>query len=103
MDLYKYLRNTNGEAINLPFINLQTNDSDRYEKYSRTKTESRLDVLSYKYYGDSKYRFLILLGNPNYMEEHEIEEGAIIRIPFPKDIYLDFIESQVRQYGQLNL
>ena len=78
---YKILENDNGTTDAMPFVNLPTNASDKYEYWN---TEfSRLDKLSLKYYGNPFYDFLILYGNRIYLNEFDIPDGALIRIPFP--------------------
>lgn len=78
---YLILKNTDGTTEQMPFVNLPTNPSDKYESWN---TEfSRLDKLSQKYYGNPFYDFLILYANPDYVSEFDIPDGALIRIPFP--------------------
>jgi len=78
---YDILKNTNGTTDAMPFVNLPTNPSDKFEYWS---TEfSRLDKLSQKYYGNPFYDFLILYANKIYLTEFDIPDGALIRIGFP--------------------
>lgn len=78
---YEILKNTNGTTDQMPFINLPTNPSDKFEYWN---TEySRLDKISQKYYGNPFYDFLILYANKIYLNEFDIPDGALIRIPFP--------------------
>lgn len=78
---YANLQNSNGVTDMMPFVNLPTNPSDKYEFWN---TEfSRLDKLSQKYYGNPFYDFLILYANGEYVSEFEISDGALIRIAFP--------------------
>jgi len=65
----------------MPFVNLPQNPSDKYEYWN--VNFSRLDKLSQKYYGNPFYDFLILYGNNIYLNEFDIPDGALIRIPFP--------------------
>jgi hypothetical protein len=41
----------------------------------------RLDLLASRYYNDPRYWWFILDANPNYMEEHEIQNGDTLLIP----------------------
>jgi hypothetical protein len=78
---YEILKNTNGTTDQMPFVNLPTNPSDKFEYWN---TEySRLDKISQKYYGNPFYDFLILYANKIYLNEFDIPDGALIRIPFP--------------------
>ena len=40
-----------------------------------------LDGISYKYYGNSAFRWAILDANPNYRTEFDIQYGDLISIP----------------------
>jgi hypothetical protein len=78
---YEILKNTDGTTDQMPFVNLPTNPSDKFEYWN---TEfSRLDKISQKYYGNPFYDFLILYANKIYLNEFDIPDGALIRIPFP--------------------
>ena len=78
---YSILANDDGTTDMMPMVNLPINPSDKYEYWN---TEfSRLDKLSQKYYGNPFYDFLILLCNPNYVSEFDIEDGSLLRIGFP--------------------
>ena len=77
---YAILTNSDGTIDPMPFVSLPINSSDKYETWN---TEySRLDKLSQKYYGNPFYDFLILYAN-GYMSEFDIQDGQLIRIPFP--------------------
>ena len=78
---YELLKNTNGTTDAMPFIYLPQNPSDKFEYWNTTF--SRLDKISQKYYGNPFYDFLILYGNNIYLNEFDIPDGALIRIPFP--------------------
>lgn len=53
---------------------------------------NRMDKLSYTYYGDPRYGWIIMLANPKYSMEFDIEEDSVIRIPFPfKDVLNEII------------
>ena len=80
-DRYMPLKNNDGTIDMMPFINLPINLSDKYEYWNTSY--SRLDKISQKYYGNPFYDFLILYGNNIYLNEFDIPDGALIRIPFP--------------------
>ena len=48
----------------------------------------RLYKLSFQYYGDSKYRWLIAMFN-NIASEADIKFGDVIKIPTPLDLVLN--------------
>ena len=79
-DRYAILMNSDGTTDSMPFVVLPVNASDKYENWN--SDFSRLDKLSQKYYDNPFYDFLILYAN-GYMNEFDIEDGALIRIPFP--------------------
>ena len=80
-DRYSILRKGDGRVEQPPFIKLPKNLSDKYITWN--DGDSRLDRLSYKYYGNPFYDFLILYANSKYLCEFDIPDGALIRIPFP--------------------
>ena len=80
-DRYELYR-VDGNTINqLPFIQLPINPSDKYEEWN--VNFSRMDKLSQKYYGNPFYDFLILYANPLFVNEFDIPDNTLIRIPFP--------------------
>lgn len=80
-DRYSILKNGDGTTDSMPFVKLPTNPSDKFEYWN---TEfSRMDKLAQKYYGNPFYDFLILYANPEYVNEFDIPDGTLIRIPFP--------------------
>ena len=78
---YAILKKGDGTTKAMPFVKIPINSSDKYE-YWRLGF-SRLDKLSQKYYGNPFYDFLILYANPEYVNEFDIPDGVLIRIPFP--------------------
>jgi len=78
---YEILKNSNGTTDAMPFINLPNNPSDKFEYWNTNF--SRMDKISQKYYGTPFYDFLILYANRIYLNEFDIPDGALIRVPFP--------------------
>jgi len=78
---YAILKNMNGTTDAMPFVRLPINTSDKFEYWNTNF--SRFDKLAMKYYGNPFYDFLILYANPEYVNEFDIPDGALIRIPFP--------------------
>jgi len=54
-------------------------DTDLYVTYN---SSDRLDLISYRVYSDPKYWWVILSAN-GYKLEFDIEDGEILRIPYP--------------------
>lgn len=78
---YTILKNNDGTTSMMPFVSIPVNPSDKFENWNTNY--NRMDKFSQKYYGNPFYDFLILYANPEYLNEFEIPDGAIIRIPFP--------------------
>lgn len=101
-DRYKKFRN-NGSVKTVPGIKLFPKTTDKQLVYRKGKT--RLDILSQEYYNSPFYGFLILLANPQFGGlEFNINDGEIIRIPFPLQSTLEQynfeVEKHIRLYGE---
>lgn len=60
-------------------------------------------MLSYKYYGDANYGWLILQANPSLGSmEFNIPDNASIRIPYPLNDALKRYEASVANYNAEN-
>lgn len=82
-DRYTQVRSSMKTGL-LPYGEVPKQSGDIYETYK--KGETRLDLLSYQYYNDANYGWLILQANPQYgASEFKIPDQAEIRIPFPLD------------------
>ena len=98
-DRYSKFR-VNGTFKKIPFIKIPVKNTDYYEIYEIGKT--RLDLLSYKYYGNPNYDWLIMQANPNYGSmEFSIPDKSQIRIPYPLNITIDNFNSQIDKYVEL--
>lgn len=83
-----------GNIKRLPLAQLEKRDSDYFEVYRRNR--SSLDNISYKYYDDPNYVWLIMLANQDYGSlEYNIPDGAILRIPFPLETALMDYDAKV--------
>ncbi len=99
-DRYNKFR-INGDTIFPPFIPIKIKDTDYYEIYEKGKT--RLDILSYQYYKDADYAWLILQANPQYGSvEFLIPDKAQIRIPYPLNVTLSQYETDIENYKTFN-
>jgi hypothetical protein len=98
-DRYRKFRR-NGVIEVVPGIRLSDKISDLFEVYKLN--ESRLDIISYNYYGDPNYDWLIMMANPEYGSlEYLIPDGATLRIPYPLDDTLREYETKVEKYKRL--
>ena len=98
-DRYSNFR-VNGECRVVPFIEITPKASDFFETYKKNVT--RLDILSYEYYGDANYAWLIMQANPEYGSmEYEIPDAVTLRIPYPLNETLTKYNEAVAQYYEL--
>lgn len=92
-DRYKSFR-SDAEIQKMPFLKIEENSSDLYVIFDKSKM--RLDTLSYKYYSDANYGWLLLLANPHVGSmEFEIPDKVNFRIPYPLQTALLRYESAV--------
>lgn len=96
-DRYKYFRRDGFVDATVPFINVPALDTDLYVAWN--SFTMRMDTLSYKYYGDANYAWLILSANPSVGGyEYKIMDGTRIRIPYPLDSAISRYESGIKAY-----
>lgn len=99
-DRYSSFRN-NGNIEIVPFIEIDRADTDIMITYDR-KT-MRMDTLSYKYYGDANYGWLIMQANPQYGSmEFSIPDGVSLRIPYPLSTAKSRYEKGIQAYKTEN-
>ena len=90
----------NGTYKKIPSIKIPESNSDFYVYYNVGKT--RLDLLSYQYYNDPNYGWLILQANPHAGSlEFNIEDGTKLRIPYPLETAIQLYESEIKNYTKL--
>ena len=89
-----------GSYTKIPSIEVPTSSSDFYVYYEVGKT--RLDLLSYQYYGDANYGWLILQANPDAGSlEFRIKDGTKLRIPYPLENAIQGYENNIKKYDNL--
>lgn len=89
-----------GTYKKIPSIKIPESNSDFYVYYNVGKT--RLDLLSYQYYNDPNYGWLILQANPHAGSlEFNIEDGTKLRIPYPLETAIQLYESEIKNYAKL--
>ena len=98
-DRYAQFRQDGNISI-VPFGVVPRKDTDYYEVYRRGQT--RLDILSYEYYNDSNYGWLIMQANPQYGSiEFDIPDMSTIRIPYPLSQSLQDYRASIEEYNKL--
>lgn len=98
-DRYSKFR-TDGKISVPPSIKIAPKSTDFFETY--VKGVTRLDLVSYDYYRDPSYDWLILMANPDLGNmEFEIPDGALLRIPYPLSTTLDNYNSEIERYFNL--
>lgn len=92
MGRYKNIFNVKSASDIIPFTgNIPRMDSDLYITY---KSSDRLDLISNRVYGDPQYWWLILSAN-GYQIEFDIENGEVLRIPFPLENAINSIRKNI--------
>jgi hypothetical protein len=95
-DRYSKFRIDNSIEM-VPFIDIRKKDTDIFTEY--VKGQSRLDNISFEYYGDPNYGWLILQANAEYGSmEYNIPDRSILRIPFPLDLTLAEYKQDIDTY-----
>lgn len=93
-DRYKSFR-VDGQILKVPFIKISEESSDLYIMFD--KSRMRLDSLSYKYYGDANYGWLLMMANPHLGSmEFEIPDKVLFRIPYPLTTALVRYEKEIK-------
>ena len=84
----------------IPCIRIPVGSNDKTVIYKTGET--RLDILSQRYYNNPYHGWLILLANPQYGGlEFEIKDRDIIRIPYPFEDAIDRYINSVNIYKEL--
>lgn len=91
----------NGTMKLVPFIEIPVKNTDIYTVYEQGR--SRLDLISYQYYGDPNYGWLILQANPEVSSyEFNILDKTVLRVPYPLGSTLTQYNSDIDEYDRLN-
>lgn len=95
-DRYQSFRSEGNIEI-VPFIEIERYDTDIDIVFN--KSSMRMDNLSYKYYGDPNYGWLIMQANPQYGSiEFMIPNGVSLRIPYPLNTAKTRYEQGIEKY-----
>jgi hypothetical protein len=76
----------------LPYFKIDESDEDIYIEWN---VGNRLDILAYKYFQNAALWKFILLANPQYLCEGDINIGDILRIPITKENMFSIINRRV--------
>lgn len=96
-DRYAKFRN-DGKVRIVPQLKIEKESGDIYLLYDKNKM--RLDSLSYKYYGDANYGWLILQSNLELPSmEYLIPDGSPVRIPYPLSSAIARYEQSIENYA----
>lgn len=98
-DRYTRFRN-NGKMSLVPSVKIPTKSTDYFEIYKLGETS--LYDLSYKYYDDPNYDWLIMMANPEFSSmEYEIPDQSELRIPYPLTQTLEHYNAMLDKYNLL--
>jgi hypothetical protein len=86
---YAHVKNTLDQY---PHVEITERETDLYMEYG---TENKLELIAYQVYGDPGLWWIIMLANPEYTMEYEIEPGETLRIPLPLNSVITEIKNQV--------
>lgn len=87
----------NGKQLVVPFIELTSKNTDK--EYIFRNGISRLDKISFEYYGSPLFGWLILQGNPEFGGlEANIPDNSKITIPFPLISSIQDYSNKLNEY-----
>lgn len=75
-----------------PGVTIKDRETDLYIQYN---IEDKLETVAYRVYSDPKLWWIIMLANPEYTMEYEIEPGETLRVPLPLNSVITEIRSQI--------
>lgn len=94
-DRYRDFR-IDGQIMKVPYTKISHSDTDLFVTFD--KSRMRMDTLSYKYYGDANYGWLLMMANPQFGSmEFDIPDKVLFRIPYPLTTALVRYEEEVQK------
>jgi hypothetical protein len=91
---------SDGRCEYVPFIPIIKQSTDYYIIFD--KNSMRMDKLSYQYYKNPNYGWLIMQANPELGSlEFLIENGSVLRIPYPLENALKKYEDDILKYKNI--
>jgi hypothetical protein len=98
-DRYKDFK-VDGTVKPIPGIKIPSRPTDKTVVYKIGNT--RLDILSQRYYNNPYHGWLIMLANPQYGGlEFDIKDRDVIRVPYPFESALERYLTNVQIYKEL--
>lgn len=91
MALNRYRNTTDPDAV-YPDVSISERETDLFIEYG---ADDKLETVAYRVYGEPEYWWIIMLANPDYTMEYEIEPGELIRVPFPLNSVVTEIKDQL--------
>ncbi len=99
MDRYKFYRDENRVVRWQPYFSIPVKPTDRYITYK--PSVSRLDNISYKYYKNPNYGYIIMMANVDkFSNETDLVVDTEIRIPYPIEDILTYLNNKNNNYTQ---
>lgn len=97
-DRYSAFR-SDGINTMIPFGEIPEKNTDIKIIYEKGKM--RLDQISYQYYNNSDYAWLIMQANPQYGSlEFNIPDGVELRIPYPLETTISDYQNSIDTYNK---
>lgn len=91
---------SNGKCEYVPFISIIKQSTDYYVEYDANTM--RMDTLSYQYYNNPNYGWVILQANSEYGSlEYTIPNGVLLRIPYPIENVLQSYNEDIKKYKEI--
>jgi hypothetical protein len=91
---------SNGKCEYVPFIPIIKQSTDYHIIFDSSKM--RMDTLSYQYYNNPNYGWIIMQANPEYGSlEYTIPSGSILRIPYPIENVLNSYNDSIKKYRRI--
>jgi hypothetical protein len=89
----------NGKMNTVPFVSIRKKGSDKYVIFDNRT--NRLDKISYEYYKNPDYAWLIMQANPEFGSiENFIPSGSVLRIPYPLDETLNLYLTDITRHKE---
>lgn len=76
-----------------PQVLIDERETDLYVEYN---VETKLETIAFEAYGNPKYWWIVLMANPEFDMEYEIEPGDVIRVPFPLNPVVTEIKAKIK-------
>ena len=92
MTLFNRYTNVTDPKQVFPRVRIRDRETDLFIEYS---SEDKLELIAHRVYNDPTLWWIIMLANPDYTMEYEIDAGELIRVPLPLNSVVSEIRSQI--------